>query len=207
MKPQVHIFWDNSNIFIGAKSVAQEREHWSTDKTIRINFETLYKLAAADRTVVSAVCIGSVPPELETVWDRIEKMGVTVECLERGRASGKEQGVDQSLQVHMLRSLADAAKPSVAVLLTGDGKGYCDGVGFHADLERMAKKNWGIEVISWDKCCNGRLKSWASKEGIYIKLEDYYDAVTFLEGSRQPKPLSLKNRKFALPSREIAVPA
>ena len=43
--------------------------------------------------------------------------------------SGKEQGLDQCLQVHMLRAIHDCPTPQVAVLMTGDGAGYDDGVG------------------------------------------------------------------------------
>ena len=51
---------------------------------------------------------------------------------------GREQGVDQALQTAMLRDAFDYnGNPGIAVMLTGDGSGFDDGVGFHADLERM----------------------------------------------------------------------
>ncbi len=81
--------------------------------------------------------------------------------------------------------------------MTGDGKGYDDGLGFHADLERLAKAGWGIEVIAWDIACKRTLKEWASKVGVYVRLEDFYDSVTFLEGTRLVKPLSLIHRRTA----------
>jgi hypothetical protein len=46
----------------------------------------------------------------------------------------------------MLRALADASDPQIAVLLTGDGQGFEEGAGFHADLERMYQKGWGRGV-------------------------------------------------------------
>ena len=53
---------------------------------------------------------------------------------------GREQGVDQTLQTAMLRDAFDHnGSPGIAVLLTGDGSGFVDGVGFHADLERSAQ--------------------------------------------------------------------
>ena len=146
----VHIFWDNSNIFIFAKFAASRRDGPMQEHSVRIQFDNMYRLASAARDVTSAVCVGSVPPELEAVWDRLEAAGLEVELYERGAGSGTEQGLDQCLQVHMLRSLADSDEPAVAVLLTGDGAGYEDGAGFHADLERMARRGWGIEVLSWN---------------------------------------------------------
>lgn len=197
----VHVFWDNSNIFIPAKYVANRRDGALNEHLVRIQFDNMYRLAIAARNVTSAVCVGSVPPELEAVWDRLEDAGVDIELYERGSDSGTEQGVDQCLQVHMLRALADAEKPAVAVLMTGDGAGYDDGAGFHADLERMARHGWGIEVLSWDIACNKRLKSWAQKAGVYVPLENYYDSVTFIEKGRRSKALSLTGRPTAAPKR------
>lgn len=118
----IHIFWDNSNIFIPAKYAANRREGWNTERDIRIHFENLLKLAVANRKMLSGVCVGSVPPELEAVWQRLRDTGIQVELYERGKGSGTEQGTDQCLQVHMLRKLADINEPSIAVLLTGDGR-------------------------------------------------------------------------------------
>ncbi len=150
--------------------------------------------------MIYGVCVGSVPLELRAVWERLQLTGVSVELYERGRSSGTEQGVDQCLQVHMLRALADIHPPEVAVLLTGDGAGYETGAGYRADLERLSKAGWGIEVLSWDISCNKKLKEWTQSVGIYVPLEEYYESVTFLEGSRLVKPLSLTHRGLAAPA-------
>lgn len=76
----------------------------------------------------------------------------------------------------MLRALADSPAPRVAVLLTGDGAGHEEGVGFYADLERMANHGWGVEILSWDGSCRVSLKDWARKAGVYVPLDDYYEA-------------------------------
>ncbi len=199
MKEQVVIFWDNSNIFIPAQHVALKEDGVLQQKDLRIQFDTLYSLARCGREVVKAICVGSVPPELEAVWQRLRAAGVEVELYERGKTTGTEQGVDQCLQVHMLRALADIQDPITAVLMTGDGAGYEDGIGFHADLERMAVRGWGIEVISWDCACNKKLKSWVQATGIYVPLETYYRAVTFVEGGRRSTGLSMTRRGTAKP--------
>jgi hypothetical protein len=192
--PTVFVFWDNSNIFIPAKYLAVRRDGAYAEQVVRIQFDSLYRLAHAGREVKGAVCLGSVPPDLKLVWDRLRATGVDVELYERGSASGAEQGVDQCLQVHMLRVLADVKPPAVAVLLTGDGAGYDTGVGYHADLERLHKAGWGIEVLSWDAACRRALKDWAAKVGRYIPLDDFYPSVTFIEGGRTATPLSLTHR-------------
>ena len=199
MPPKVLIFWDNSNIFIPAKGVAVDKDGPMAKNLVRIQFENLLNLARAGRQIVAGLCVGSVPPELDAVWVKLRAAGVVVELYERGSESGKEQGVDQCLQVHMLRALADIHPPQVAVLLTGDGAGYATGVGFHADLERLQRAGWGIEVLSWDAACNRRLKEWATTSGVYIPLENYYESITFIQGGRQSSALSWTSRPSATP--------
>jgi hypothetical protein len=201
MNEKAIIFWDNSNIFIPAQYVALKKDGALQQRAVRIHFDNLCNLARAGRELVKAICVGSVPPELDEVWKKLRATGISVELYERGSGSGKEQGVDQCLQVHMLRALADIKDPVTAVLLTGDGAGYEDGIGFHADLERMAKAGWGIEVLSWDTACNKRLKAWAQTVGVYVPLESYYETVTFLQKGRNAKALSLKRRQRAQPTK------
>ena len=197
---KVFVFWDNSNIFFSAKTVAAEREGGDAAYHVRIQFDNLLRLAVADRSLEYAVAVGSVPPPLRHVWNRLEQAGVTVELFERGGLSSREQAVDQALQTHMLRKALDYnGDPGIAVMLTGDGAGFLDGVGFHADLERMHKKGWGVEVLAWERTCNPRLRQWAEKIGVFVPLEDYYEAVTFTEDEsgalRHANTLDLTKRK------------
>ena len=125
------------------------------------------------------------------MWNRLENEGVTVELLERGQVQGGEQGVDQLLQTQMLRDTVDYnGDPGIAVLLTGDGRGFADGVGFHADLERMHRKGWCLEVLSWHHSCNRRMREWAENVGRFIALDDYYESITFLEEQLLGRPVT-----------------
>ncbi|MEQ1574396.1 MAG: NYN domain-containing protein [Vicinamibacterales bacterium] len=199
MPDKIHIFWDNSNIFIPACFAATKREKGFADTAVRIQFDNLVKLARAGRELSGAMCVGSVPPDLRKVWERLEgDTGVKPELYERGAATNKEQGVDQCLQVHMLRAVTDHP-PGVAVLLTGDGAGYDEGIGYRADLERMHKHGWGIEVLSWNSACNRGLKEWVQAVGVYVPLDTFYGSVTFIEGGRKSQPLSLTHRHYAHP--------
>jgi hypothetical protein len=98
----------------------------------------------------------------------------------------------------MLRA-ALTEPPAVVVLMTGDGAGYDRGVGFHFDLEVLADRGWGIEVITWDAVCNKRLRDFARSRGVYVPLESFYWSVTFVEGGRRSDLLSLKRRRIAHP--------
>ncbi len=201
MSQKLFVFWDNSNIYIPAQNVAKHHEKFGDIKALRIHFQNLVDLVRVGRPIEYGIVVGSVPPELKSVWDRLRKTGFEVELYERGENTHKEQGVDQCLQVHMLRTLADH-DPAVAVLLTGDGSGYMEGAGFHADMERMYNKGWGIEVVSWDSACNPKLRDWAQSVGEYVRLEDYYESVTFMEGTRTVKRIRQQNRGVATPRKQ-----
>lgn len=166
-------------------------------RDLRIHFDNLWTLARAGRNVTSGVCVGSLPPEMNDLWTKLRATGVDLELFERGEESGREQAIDQALQVHMLRALIDQP-PGVAVLLTGDGAGYMEGKGFHADLERMHKRGWGIEVLSWENACNPRLKTWAKANGVFVSLDGFYNSVTYVKGTR-PVQRNSKHRPVAKP--------
>ena len=201
---RVFVYWDDSNIFIGARQVAGEREGREAYYRVRIDFRNVLELASAGRHIEHAVAVGSIPPELRHVWNRLEGEGVSVLLLERGAVRGGEQGVDHALQTAMLRDGYDYnGDPGIAVLLTGDGAGFYDGVGFHADLERMHSRGWRVEVISWRHSCSTRMRTWADRNGRFIALDDFYESVTFLEppmpgqpigNPRYPAPLDLSKR-------------
>ncbi len=161
---KVFIYWDNSNMFISAQEVAAELEGGTARHRIQIDFRNMLTLAHAGREVERATAVGSIPPQLRHVWNRLENEGVTIRLLERGALQGGEQGVDQVLQTQMLRDGYDNnGDPGIAVLLTGDGAGFADGAGFHANLERMHRRGWRIEVLSWRHICNRRMREWAEQ--------------------------------------------
>lgn len=197
-EPKAYIFWDNSNIYISAQQAAGFKEPHASRFDVRVHFENLHRLALAGRSPGQAIAVGSVPPDQHRLWTRFcQDTNIKLELFERGASSGTEQGVDQCLQTHMLRALADETEPQIAVLLTGDGRGFEDGVGFHADLKRMRDRGWGIEVLSWERSCKRNLKEWADNEGVFVSLDAYYESVTFLEGTRLAKTVSLVNRPKA----------
>ena len=102
----------------------------------------------------------------------------------------------------MLRAMVDVSPPGVAVILTGDGAGYSDGVGFHADVERMRRHGWGVEVISWSKTCNKKMMAWAKTNGVFVNLDDWYEHVTYVKQGRPARNVSMK-RQFAAPSAPV----
>lgn len=196
--PSVLLFIDNSNIFIAGKNVADQKDGAGARHNFRMEFDHLLELALAGRPLLRAFVVGSIPPEEKAIWDRLEQStGVRPELYERGSVTGGEQGLDQCLQVHMLRAISDYRDPQIAILMTGDGSGYDDGVGFHADLERMHSAGWGIEVLSWEGSCKKTLKKWAAEKGKFIALDEHYESITFVKNLRRSSPVNLSNRPLS----------
>ena len=206
---EVFIYWDNSNIFIEAQRLAEERnEHVDARYRVRINFDNILRLAHADRPMRKAVAAGSVPPELRHLWNRMENRGVEVKLFNRIRSDLGEQEIpDRLLQLEMLEDAMDYnGDPGIVVLMTGDGAGYLAGGGFHSTLERMHRRGWRIEILSWSHSCNFRMREWAQENGVFVALDDFYDSITFLEPSvpghrlaesRDSAPLDLTRRDMA----------
>ena len=181
----VFIYWDNSNIFYEAQHLAEERNSGPDARfRVRVHFANMLRLAHAGRPVRKALAAGSIPPEIQRLWNRMEAEGVEVQLFDRFSPERGEQEVpDKVLQTAMLRDMADY-DPGIVVLLTGDGAGYQRGVGFHSDLERMHRRGWKVEILSWAASTNQRMRRWAEANGVFVDLDDFYDSITFLEPSR-----------------------
>ena len=204
---EVFIYWDNSNIFIEAQRLAEERnDHVDARFRVRIKFDNMLRLAHADRPLRKAMAAGSVPPELRQLWNWLEQQGVEVRLFNRIRPDLGEQEIpDRLLQLQMLEDAMDY-DPGIVVLLTGDGAGYLEGAGFHSTLQRMHRRGWKIEILSWRHSCNYRMREWAEENGVFVPLDDFYESITFLEPSlpghrlaqsRPATPLDLSRRPAA----------
>ena len=138
----------------------------------------------------------------------MESAGVSVALFDRGEPGRSEQEVpDRFLQLRMLEDALDHnGDPGTAVVLTGDGAGYLEGRGFHSTLERMHRRGWQFEILSWAGACNQRMRRWAEENGVFVPLDDFYRSITFTEPSRPgqalahpraPAPLDLSRRPLA----------
>ncbi|MXY93975.1 MAG: NYN domain-containing protein [Caldilineaceae bacterium SB0670_bin_27] len=197
----VFIYWDNSNIFHEAQRLAEERgEGPNARYRVRIHFDHMLRLGHADRPVKKALAAGSVPPELRQLWNRMESRGVEVQLFDRGTPDrGEQEMPDRVLQLRMLEDALDFnGDPGIVVMLTGDGAGYLEGAGFHSTLERMHKRGWRVEILSWAHSCNQRMREWAEENGAFIALDDFYESITFMEPSRPGHELAAARDAAAL---------
>ena len=209
---RVFVYWDNSNVFHEAQRLAEERREGPGARyRVRIHFENLLRLAHADRPLEKALAAGSVPPEMRQLWNRLESQGVEVRLVDRGsRERGEQEMPDRVLQLRMLEDALDYnGDPGVVALLTGDGAGYMEGAGFHATLERMHKRGWRVEILSWAHATNQRMRRWGEANGVFVALDDFYEAITFMEPSRPGHELALARdqAELDLSRRRISPPA
>ena len=198
---EVFVYWDNSNIFHEAQRFAEERDEGPSARyRVRVNFDNLLRLAHAGRPLKKALAAGSVPPELRQLWNRMENQGVEVSLFDRGDPMRGEQDMpDRILQLRMLEDALDySGDPGIAVLLTGDGSGYLEGAGFHSTLERMHSRGWRVEILSWAHSCNRRMREWAERNGVFVRLDDLYEAITMMDPSRP-------GHEFAQPRRSASL--
>ena len=209
---RVFVYWDNSNIFHEAQRIAEERREGPGARyRVRIHFERLLRLAQAGRPLQKALAAGSVPPEMRQLWNRLESQGIEVLLFDRGAQGRGEQDMpDRMLQLQMLRDAADHnGDPGIVALLTGDGAGYLEGAGFHSDLERMHKRGWRVEILSWAHATNQRMRRWAETNGVFVALDDFYEGITFMEPSRPGHELALARDpgELDLSRRRVSPPA
>ena len=189
----VFIYWDNSNIFHEAQRLAAERSEGANARyRVRVDFENMLRLAHADRPIEQALAVGSIPPEMRQLWNRMESNGVEVRLFDRGSPErGEQEMPDRLLQLRMLEDALDYnGDPGVVVLLTGDGAGYLEGAAFHSTLERMHLRGWRVEILSWAHSCNQRMRRWAEEYGVFVALDDFYESITFMEPSRPGSELA-----------------
>jgi hypothetical protein len=179
----VHIFWDNSNLFISAQDACDDRKGGGKEPghrlDVRLHFDHVLQFAAAGREIEKATAAGSVPPGLVALWDGLARRGVQVDLQERGADSGKEQAVDEVLKLAMLRSVLERQQahkpPCVGVLLSGDGD-------FANEVELMLGAGWGVEVLAFGATLSPKLKRISTGyagRGKYVLLDDWYDQLVY----------------------------
>ena len=185
----VFIYWDNSNIFHEAQRLAEEREEGPNARyLVRVNFDNMFAPSPRRpyRQTRRRARLGAPgdAPALEPTGGH----GCENQVVQQWRARADAHAVLANKE--MEDALDNNGDPGIAVVLTGDGAGYLEGTGFHSTLERMHKRNWRVEILSWAHSCNQRMRQWAEDNGVFVALDDFYDSVTYVEPSRPGFELS-----------------
>lgn len=190
----VHIFWDGNNILGGAERAAEEQFGEPGFPRVRVYFRNLVDLIAKGRPVAQGWVAGNIPPPEDEVWAYLRGLGMET-LLSRRTDDGKEGLMDDTLREKMLMADFDYPEKGVIALLTSDGAGHYQGLGFFANLKRLHARGWGVELYAWDCQVNKAMREWVKANGRYTALEDFYHSITFLvpdkggNGARIVRPL------------------
>jgi hypothetical protein len=173
----LHLFIDNSNLYIEAQRVARQKFFYDDELVIRlrINYGALLERVRDGRTLMETVLVGSKPPESDTLWNRLKTLGIDPRIFERSVFSGKEKGVDSELTNAIRDALDDNPTPGTIAIVAGD-KDYLP------TLERCVKKKWKVEIYFWDQASSS-LKNMQGTS--FISLDSYFERITFKAKDRE----------------------
>ena len=151
------IFVDLSNIFYGAQDSVPRR---SSLPIVRLQYDNLMKLALGGHPLDRAIAVTTERVGNVGALASAERAGFELLRSEPGAFTGREQNVDERLQLEMYKAAARHA-PARAVLLTGDGNpGYdLEGGGFIPAIEALADKETRVELLAWSRSCSDALAS------------------------------------------------
>jgi hypothetical protein len=190
-----HLFVDFSNLWYAIRAEATRRG--DPDWAVRLHAANLRHILAGGRPVADSVLVANreIPG---SVLDRFRPF-FSVELVESGRVTGKEQAGDELLQNAIYRSIFRAATPGTVVVATGDGAGWSAGRGFCETLYASRRQGFGVEVASFEGSLNSSLRRLADQVGAVVSLDPFYDSIAFLEGLRPARQPSLVHRPGAAP--------
>ena len=119
----IHVFCDNSNIWIGAGSVRADIEPHVPQYLLRVYLRKLFRLVEGGREALTKELAGSVPPETDDLWVYAREHGYNTTLLHRvdDGTRMREQSVDEALHLKIANALLDYEPPQTLVLMTGDG--------------------------------------------------------------------------------------
>lgn len=147
----VHIFVDQSNIFLGSQYVPGNPEEtiWNRNFDIRIIQQAIVGLVQRGRQAAEKQVFGSKPPGNHHIWQEWKKQGFSVATQDRATGKG-EQMVDDAIANQMRKALIKHKNERrTIILLSGDGNSN-DGRGGFADVVQDAiAMNWKFELWSW----------------------------------------------------------
>ena len=160
VKDNVWIFVDDSNIWIEGKKLRAKAQHLKTaeDPRARIDIGRLTDVVAKGRNVIKGTLYGSEPPKVDTVWNKIRKMGWVVPApKKRSLITGKEKKVDAQLvaDVTELACTTDETERGTIIIISGDSDAT-------PAIEKVLRyQPWCIEVCMWDSAISKDLKLYA----------------------------------------------
>lgn len=173
---ELFLFIDNSNLFIEMRRVAQLVHNYDENllQRVRIDYGKLMDYVRKDRNMKQAFLVGSKPPPNDSLWTRLEELGISLKIYERSPFTDKEREVDQEV-VNCIRDVMEENRPpGVIALVSGDG-------GYVTTLERCIKREWTVEIYFWRQAA-ASLKH--LQDSTFFNLNEDFASITFKEPLR-----------------------
>ena len=173
------VYWDMSNIYVGAQNTGIIYEGEQYYGNIRLNYQNIVNFIESISAIHSITVVGyNIKPIMNFLNQLKNESNILTRVVENDIIENKERFADENLQIRMLHDMLDY-KPNTAILLTGDGNGFNKGVGFFNEIIRMHEIGWDIVLMAWERSCHKEMRAWAEKNGEFISLDDYYYYFTF----------------------------
>lgn len=170
----LHLFIDNSNIYIEGQRVARGKFFYDDELVIRlrISYGALLDEIRQGRDLKETVLVGSRPPDNDALWKKLNSLKIEPRIFNRG-FSGQEKRVDAELTNAIRDTLEDNPTPGTIAIVAGDQD-------YVPTLERCIRKKWLVEIYFWEQA-SSVLKGLKGTQ--FIKLDDSFKNITFLEKS------------------------
>lgn len=182
----VHVFWDNSNIWIGLQKFCEKKEAVPSS-ALRVYIKNLDDYIIRGRREGVKIIAGSYPPECEQLLETARSLGYDTHFMQRvlDGKNIREQGVDTNLHLQMSLALNRGNKGEVMAVLTGDSNIDPDsGIGFVEIIELALSKGWSVEVYAVkDTISKRKYTNLEERFGSDLQieyLESIYDSITYL---------------------------
>lgn len=141
---RLHVFVDNSNVWIEGKKVAGRRSRPAvpSNRLYRIDYGRLLEHVRDGRPLAGPPKLyGSEPPPNDSVWRVIENQGFDVQVFKRN-VFNREKGVDMKMGLDIGGVFFTTPEPATIAIVAGDGD-------FLPVVEMAHERGWQVEVWYW----------------------------------------------------------
>ena len=172
MAELVHVFVDNSNVWIEGKKVSGRNMNPAvpSNYNYRIEYGRLLTHVLDGRPMgAEPQLYGSEPPPNDSVWQMIRSKGFDVQVFRRN-IFNKEKGVDMKMGIDITKLILGSSNPGTIAIVAGDAD-------FLPVIEEAQGMNWSAEIWYWS-CAAEVLKAQADR---FVDLDSALMVIGFEE--------------------------
>ena len=186
-KENIYIFIDNSNLWIQGQRTYAKRAGMSvmSDPTWRFDAGRLKTILIEnsgfrdeENTPNEEVYLyGSIPPPVDTVWDKIKSQKIEVQVFQRSSITNREKLVDSTIVAESVERACIAQAQGTSgtfVLVSGDAD-------MLAAVRVIAGKGFDVHVWSWKNALSSVYSTERQSVAKVHELDKYLDVIGFSE--------------------------